>query len=728
MEGNIYYIRAHDGKINGKDGHEYYFSRNDLKNCVISDLHEGDSVEFSVLIDNGRRRAIKLRKLGGQQSVKNRNTRPGINPAVKLDNFTEQERSIIHKLAEVFYVTNSGDELKVGRSEYKYCFVKPTEDFTEQFNLQREIVVVFSDYANFEPRSLDAAGMIIEKQKSALRLERACNILMSSDQNIESTLRDILKNDLNMQVVIPFSYQEFSRENWDKNSIINRFRAFFFDRDLFDQATPIEKDQFFFGRRDYVQSLVNRARHGEHSGVFGLRRSGKTSVLFAIERALERLGEHCIFFDCQNFHLNRWNELLFQIIKQVSEHYNKTINRKEDDYTEKNAQVLFHQDMNVLLKGESRLTLLFDEIEHITFDIAKTEHWKNGGDYSLYWQTLRSYYQTYSDKLSLIIAGTNPMINETPIVNGYDNPMFQQLTNNTYLPAFDFAHTREMVNKLGGYMGLKFEDDVCALLNTDFGGHPFLIRSICSAINRYITEKNFTKPIKIEKTIYTHVKGEYIKTEADKFCQQILYVLEHNYQTEFLSLKRLALDGKDDNIDSTVISHLIGYNIISENNGLYDFKIEIVKQYLKKKFPYQTIPETREERLTEIMNRRDRCERGLRKLIKTQLLAAYSKEDAKTNVIAALRDKRKSEELSYDELFDANKNELYFSDLIKIIGNNWDCFKNIFERDQRYVGSTLNIINALRCDSHAKDVSDSDFAQFRASIGWLEEVLQDFIA
>ena len=61
------------------------------------------------------------------------------------------------------------------------------------FNLEREMIVVFSPYAFFEPRTLDAIDYITEKYQS-LRLEKVCSIIISRDETIEGKLKELLKN------------------------------------------------------------------------------------------------------------------------------------------------------------------------------------------------------------------------------------------------------------------------------------------------------------------------------------------------------------------------------------------------------------------------------------------------------------------------------------------------------------------------------------------------------
>ena len=62
-------------------------------------------------------------------------------------------------------------------------------------------------------------------------------------------------------------------------------------------------------------------------------------------------------------------------------------------------------------------------------------------------------------------------------IQDIDNPIFNQIPCQ-YIPAFSVEQTADMVKTLGYIMGLKFDDIVCAKLTEDFGGHPFLIRSV----------------------------------------------------------------------------------------------------------------------------------------------------------------------------------------------------------------------------------------------------------
>jgi hypothetical protein len=99
---------------------------------------------------------------------------PGINPQVNLSHFSEDEQKIIKKFSAEWYVTNGGGQFNLGpTSEYKYFLIKPTDNYKELFNVELEIVVVFSNYSTFETRTLDAVDYV-ERKYQALRLEKLC--------------------------------------------------------------------------------------------------------------------------------------------------------------------------------------------------------------------------------------------------------------------------------------------------------------------------------------------------------------------------------------------------------------------------------------------------------------------------------------------------------------------------------------------------------------------------
>lgn len=753
MRGNIYYIVNNNyGYINGKDNCTYFFHKSDLLNCTIYQLDDGDYVDFEIQKNTTHQydKAINIRKLSAYTHNSENITTPGINKAFKFNAFNEDEIKIINNLKKVFYLTN-GNIISTGQSTYKYCFAKPTNTFTRSFNLNREIVVVFSDYISFEPRALETASHIANQIDEKLRIDRGCQIFISSDLFIEKKILELYKDTNYNYIIVPFTYREL-QENITEDYILTRFKKYLFDIDLFASSIPVQDDLFFFGRRDYVFDIVNKSKNNIHCGIFGLRRSGKTSMLYAVERALNNDNYPAVYIPCQSeLAQANWKLALY---KTVHSAYQKTgvklTNiRSKQSYLDENTAASFEEDLNnIYSKILKPIVLLFDEIEAITFDeLGASQGWKNGSDYIPFWNVIRGYYLKYPKHISIIIAGTNPMINEIPVLkSGSVNPMFGQLAKanqGAYLLPFTIEDTKTMVNALGGYMGLYFDETVCANITSDCGGHPYLIRLLCSYINEYLKKHNVLRPKTVSLSLYNPIIKNFEETnEATGFYLMILNILVNSYPTEFKILKEIAINGDNfvsNFVDDNALLHLIGYGLVESDSGHYIIKFNTIAHYLKGKYKFERMPSTIEEQKEEIQYRINIVEMTLRNLVKTTLKVLKGTDEAKKIVLNAMsshpainaKDINDAQTMAFYQLFDPSLNKIYFSLLSKIILDNIDMFVNIFNSaSTTEISQHFNMINkARRVPDHSYTEKSErwgieDFLEFRKSISWLEKAIE----
>lgn len=764
MIGNIneLYSENRKGLILGEDNILYFFRADDLLNCSRFQIEEGDQVEFGVvnkLPGTKHDRAIKIRKKSVASSGVTRiSINPGINKNVELDRYNEDERTIIWTISKTFYVTNAGGEIVVGNSKYKYILIKPTDFFITMFHLSRELVVVFSDYVEFEPRSLDAAAVAMKRVESKVRLERGVYVLVSNDSNIEKRIVDLLKDTNLNSIVVPFSYYEFLSRNVNDDTIRNRFRKYLYEVDLFSESKPIEDDVFFFGRRDYVQDIAAKCKNNSQCGVFGLRRSGKTSLLYAVKRLLEQEDYLSVYLPCNSeFKELNWNHALFRIIKSIKEETGKgTTTHKEKDYEDENkATSCFADDLVKCLDTQTKpITIMFDEIEYITFkSTTASRGWRDGTGYIAFWNAIRGFCLKYPKRLSIVIAGTNPTINEEPSIeiDGTlaTNPMYGQLSQSNqgaYLPPFDIKSTSTMVNTLGGYMGISFSESICAKLTDDCGGHPYLIRLLCKRINNYIQDKGILRPVEITQAIYEKVRPEFEKSsDAQGFYSMILLILQESFPIEYEVLKILATKNYEDiskTQDRRSLMHLFGYGIIDSNQEVYAVKFETVKRFLEGKYRFEVEGLNAEQKRAEINLRLNNAETSIRRIIRQTVHAAHGTQKGKRIIIEAMKNNKavneeqikKADELEYAKLFDPSINTgLYFSVLRDIICGNYNLFINVFGGEEvNCVRCNLSEINkARRAPSHSyedesENWSEEEFALFRKSMSWLEGFLREF--
>ncbi|MEI2772480.1 MAG: ATP-binding protein [Candidatus Competibacter sp.] len=660
-----------------------------------------------------------------------RKTTPGIHPNFLIERFSGEEKSILRRLSHEWFLTSSGCEITLVSSTYNYFLMKPTSAFSEMFNIEREVICVLSPYANFEPRTLDVFAKAHEGL-TELRAESICKVLISADSNVEQRIDSLLKSDPEQPIVVPFTYEELFGQ-YDDYFIRNRFRKHFYSRNLFDFLSPLKSDLYFFGRSQLVHELVNRHKSGEHTGLFGLRKSGKTSIIYAVERTLGASGERFVSLDCESpsIHMCRWNELLEKLVHEYhSKVQSKAKIQTTDRYDAKNAADSFEEDILKIYRSKKAQSTLFifDEIERISPNTGSSEHWRTQSDFIYFWQTLRGFYQRNPEIFTYMLVGTNPAAVENATLVGHENPIFASIPCQ-YVPNFSVEQVRQMVRKLGRYVGLKFDELIYSKLADDFGGHPFLIRQACSLIYE---ECKGERPITVDKALYEKSKKQFV-SHSSHYLEMIIEVLREWYPDEYEMLKYLAQGDLESfhsfaTESSIFTKHLVGYGLVQQSDNGYVFNIESLKEYLAHQHQYERINLTDSEKIEEVGRRRNSLEKQLRTVVRNALRFAYGNK-AKEKVIASLPESRREKmaDHSLDSLLSKDASPLFFLDLVNIVNREWEVLKNAFEMEKNKVVLMLEEINRIgRPDAHAKSISKDDFDQLRLYFNKLEAVLSEW--
>jgi hypothetical protein len=656
---------------------------------------------------------------------------PGIHRNLDLDRVGPTEGKLIKSFSKTWRITFfKAASFKEGR--YTFAFGKPTTEVTERYHIEREVMILFSSYQNFDTRTFDFVDKTLNEYQN--RLDKLLIILVSMDKKIEEKVTRVVMEDQEARIIIPFHYDDF--QNGDEHKLINeKLRKYFFTRDLFSFNSPLKSENYFFGRTKSIKNFYDKYRTGENSGLFGLRKIGKTSALYAIRRLLDIRGEPSVFIDCQDpgFHMRRWNQALEYIIKEGVKQLNLS-NKKnlnvDKGYDELNASSHFEEDLKTIYKESSsnRILIILDEIESITFEISPSEHWTKENDFIFFWQAVRSTYQKNPSLFSIIIAGVNPKCIETGQVNGFDNPIYKMIRTE-YLNFFNVSQVQEMVSTIGKYMGLTFDNEIYTYLTDDYGGHPFLIRDICS----YLTKKAPPeRPFNISKHMYIEHKNA-LDLRLHDYLRLILDVLKTWYSIEYELLAYLAAGDletfKEFAIElSESIRHLIGYGIVVENKNEYHFRIKSIQEYILKTVMLEKkLIETKEDRQDIISKKRNKLEADLRKIIQMVLISRYGQTDSKKRVLEKLDAKRskKMSELTLKDILESEQGIVYFRELQLIITSYWSYHEHFFGRDREAFVFYMNHINKYRIDAHSKDISDEDFQIITSAFTWFDKKLEE---
>ena len=653
----------------------------------------------------------------------------GIHPAadnIINTSFSEREKKIACRWGEQFYITSAGKR-QFGTGEFKFLLIKPTSSMAEALSITKEIVIILSPFSTFEARTLEAYD-IITKEFLAQRYEKMCYVLISGDENIEIVLPTFLSNQEN-QIVVPFSYNSFEQNKHDSNYIKNQFRRYFYSRDLFDYSEPLKKDTFFFGRSDVVTNIIAKHRQGLNYGVFGLRKTGKTSVIYDVDRKSTSQNFTSIIIDCQNpsFNMRHWNLALYYIVLQLESKIECGIKVSESEFNIENAAIKFEYYLKKYRSiSGATILIMFDEIENITFGKSSVEHWCGKLDFVYFWQSIRSAFHATSDVFTFCIFGTNAKCIEEATILGKDNPIFN-IFQPYYIEGFDVPQTREMVRKLGRIIGIKFDEPIYSKLVEDYGGHPFLIRRVCSKI----AQMNQIRPVTVDRLKYIEAKNAF--NLENSYFDMILQVLKQFYTDEYEMLKLLACGDMNSfkyfvNEDRSMVNHLIGYGLISQNDDNYDFKIDAIKEYILRIESQHIKLTTPTEKWNYLCTQRNLMESELRKMVKAIIKFAHKNENiAKDYIVKKIyADNRNFSVFTYNQLFDSRDSNIYFKKLVDLINADWVYFSDYFGKQDIFI-SHANVLNAEgRFDAHATIPNDDEMNAVINAIKYMNNGLNQY--
>ena len=632
---------------------------------------------------------------------------------------------------------------------YAYSFFKPVAKLRELYNLGDEMLILCCSNTlhEFKSRTKDFIDYLLgTNTEYKNRLDKVTCFLLDNCEDIQQIIMNDRKQNPDTRLIVPFSYIELS-DGLSEEMLLHRLRSCLYERDLFGVASPLNSNSTFFGkdRTNTISELYGKYRQGEHGGVFGLRRIGKTSVLNLLKQRVQQNNGVAVYYDMSMLHHQRWNSLLHSITKRIEDEYKYSISdtaivqlpedfslpEAASRYNEPKAPTSFGDDMKSLYYalGSRRILLIFDEIEQIGFTTSPTEHWKTGNDALYFWQAIRAVYQMNPAIFSFVIAGVNPKCVEISTINGIDNPIFNMLTS-LYISLFDIGDIKEMLTSIGGHIGLYFEEEVFAKMIDDYGGHPFLTRKVCSMINSEILKDGEERPFKVTKYRYSS-RSEQFQSELESVIQQILTVLEGYYPDEYNLLKKLALNGSDAfrrelRRGDHSATHLIGYHLIKEEDNNYYFQIKAVETYIRDVYRYDRVLQSMEEKWAQVSVRRNTIEEKLRNLIQVQLRSGYGKK-AKEHLIELASKSSKDENQirrmnSKATLAEAIK-ELFLIQLGIIISKDWEKYEKIFN-DKKKFNMYLEIINDFRIDAHAKDLNEENQVLLNYAFKFFEEALE----
>jgi hypothetical protein len=465
-------------------------------------------------------------------------------------------------------------------TELSVYFLRPETFISQMFGFEHEVALFIADYPTLEARTMQAVDILIGEDPARGRVEQGIFFLVSAAADGRQWVSDYTSRNPQARIPIVFKMCELLAQATDAWLVRNILRDQLFSRDLFDYQLPLDSDLFFFGRDQIVADHLDAIRRSQNRGLFGLRKTGKTSILYKLKRHMEREGLGAfLYYDCKmpSIRMLKWNELLARIIKDIAAAYSLPEPANVNDPRRISDELIAILQAT---PGDKTTALVFDEIEYISPLAIEDVHWHK--DFVPFWQTLWAA-QSQVRRLSNTVVGVNPSVVEVDTIHEIQNPMFG-IIQPRYLRGLAPDEMRGMIRFFGKRMGLSFGLEAAEYLHERYGGHPLLTRMACSEVHNAVERQGRVRPLELTKADLLR-DAESRDAELVFYCRHVVSELKKFYPDEYALLEMLAggqvIDVMDLTDEPEYTRHLKEYGLLKiDDVGRPSFAIPVVGQHV----------------------------------------------------------------------------------------------------------------------------------------------------
>ena len=490
-------------------------------------------------------------------------------------------------------------------------WLKLNPQLKQLFGTTREVLLYTVEHREFQARTVSQAAEILNSERPRLCEDFA--IIFAADPKTPQYVAET--SDKLNTIFVGISLQEIS---WyapiGPNNFLRFLQGRLFSKDLYWISTAITSPNAFFGRRSLHAQMVEQLRQGSsHVGLFGLRKMGKTSLLFRIADSIKQGQDAFIaHVDIQRIDsINPTAEYFLWSLGEALHDANHALRRItglrlfgrfeifSDVGDPKKVWELFDHDVKLILKTSRRkLTFLLDEIELMSPHTPGSQ-W--GDSFVRAWRLLRGIEQQHPGRLSYFVTGTNPSCIETNQLNKVENPAYNYFSKQ-YLPPLSDVECKELLTQLGSQVGLDWTPEALDRLIEHVGGHPFLLRAYGSTIHKALLPR-----LNVRSVTKEVVEGnlQAFMGQVNSTLSQMIEVLNDNYPNEFYLLETLAL-GRIGEFRELAMAfpndtlHLVGYGLIGSDFTSSSIEVEVLQTWMQRRQRARVSPNAQQMRASAL--------------------------------------------------------------------------------------------------------------------------------
>ncbi len=293
--------------------------------------------------------------------------------------------------------------------------------------------------------------------------------------------------------IVPFTIYAIEQplyENRCLKEVFDTIKLWKGEADLFGLSTPIRDPLWFVGREKVMDEIQEYIQSLQFVGIWGVRKVGKTSLLYQLTRKLE--NDVHAYVDLQAVSPNvsaLFSKVLDGFERDIKLKFPNIELPKLGETCKKTSDGIISEFTDAIVKlrdrveGESenaKFILFIDEVDRL----FPSEYSNASGfsEYSSFLAAIRGLSQNYGFFVC-VASGVEPTINLAllPGAGSVENPTYN-FFKEVYLSYFEQQEMDEMIERIASQLGIAFTEAALNFVYEQTCGHPYLSRLLCSAI------------------------------------------------------------------------------------------------------------------------------------------------------------------------------------------------------------------------------------------------------